>query len=152
MMVLLNNHGRSIMMGVLVMFAPRLMMGVLKNYDGPVMMLFPAIAMLVTDHLNAEQAIIDLRNAIGKGCCLGPAHEQASCASQKRERKFVHIHSSLLCPCAVVSNGVHQRQCPNFILNDRHKRVLVFGYDGTVHVACELHAEHRAPAFAGAVN
>ncbi len=39
-------------------------MAFLNNYDRLVMMLFPAIAMLITDHLDAQQAGIGLRNAL----------------------------------------------------------------------------------------
>jgi hypothetical protein len=122
MSVLLNNHGGSIMMAFLVVLSARLMMMVLNNYEGSVM--------------------IDLRNAIGSGCCLGRASKQAGSGSQKRKRKFVHIHSSLVCPCAFVANDVHYRV---------HHHDLVFGYDGRARVACELHAEHD-PACGGVVN
>ena len=86
----------------LVVLAPRLVMMVLLNNHGrSVVMLFPAIAMLITDHLDMQQAVIDVRNAIGKGSCLGCAHEQARSTSQKRKRKCFHIHSSLVCSCAL---------------------------------------------------
>ena len=95
MTVLLNNHGGSVMRAFLVMFAPRFTMAFLNNYDRLVMMLFPAIAMLITDHLDAQQAGIGLRNALGKGSSLDTAHEQPDSTSQKRKRKCVHIHSPL---------------------------------------------------------
>ena len=84
MTVLLNNHGRFVMMTLL-----------LNNHSRSIMMLFPAIAMLITDHLYSQQAIVDVRNAVGKLSCLGSIHEQKSgSASQKRKRMFIHIHSS----------------------------------------------------------
>lgn len=84
MTVLLNNNCGLVMMTVL-----------LNNNGRSVMMLFPAIAMLVTNHLDVQHAIIDVRNANGKWSCLGSAHEQNSgSARQKRKPKFVHIHSS----------------------------------------------------------
>jgi len=80
----------------LVVLSPWLVMTILlNNHRRSVTMVFLAIAMLITDHLHAQQTIIDidLRMALGKGACLGPVNEQANSTSKKRKRKLVHIHS-----------------------------------------------------------
>jgi hypothetical protein len=68
---------------------------VLLNNHGAMVMLFPATAVLVTNRSDVLDATINNgRGAIGEGGSLRRAYEQAGSANQKRNCKFVHIHSS----------------------------------------------------------
>lgn len=95
----LNSNARLsvLLRTVFVVLAPRLLIPVLlNNHGGAVMMLFPAIAMLVTDHRDIQNSVIGSLSAVRKRSCLGRADEQAGSASPKRKCKFVHIGSSVL--------------------------------------------------------
>lgn len=63
MTILLNNHSGTVVMTLLVVFPSRLIVTVLNHYDG--------------------SFIRGLHAAIGKGACLGRAHEQGGSARQK---------------------------------------------------------------------